>query len=132
VTYEDDSGAGGTLDNTAYILCEKPATVRIADLSFVRAERVPPGGYSRSIWRLAPDLAIEVLSPSNRASDVQETIVDYLEAGVPLIWIVDPERRTVTVHRSRTDPRSLREFDRLNGGNVLPGLSIPLDTIFRR
>jgi len=83
------------------------------------------------MWRIAPDLVVEILSPSNRPHDGQEKIVDYLEAGVRMIWIVDPDARTATVYRPRHDPFILREGDTLDGGELLPGLAIPLGGLFR-
>ena len=91
----------------------------------------PPSGYPAGLWRIAPDLAIEILSPSNRPADVQEKIVDYLEAGVRLIWILDPHARTAAVYQPRRDPFIVREGATLDGSDVLPGLSLPLADLFR-
>jgi Uma2 family endonuclease len=129
--YEEASQAGMAFTNAGFILPLASPTVRVPDLAFVRNERISAGGYPKTMWRIAPDLAIEILSPSNRPRDVQEKIVDYLEAGVRLIWIIDPATRTARIHRPDQDQVSLLEGEKLLGGDVLPGLTVPLEGLFR-
>ncbi len=81
-------------------------------------------------WEMAPDLAVEVVSPSHRASEMQEKALDYLDAGAALVWVVDPSQRSVTVYRSPGDIRILREGELLEGGEVLPDLRISLGELF--
>jgi Uma2 family endonuclease len=85
--------------------------------------------YDAGFWG-APDLAVEITSPSNRAPDVQEKVTDYLDAGVRLVWVVDPHTRTVTTHAPDATARILRQTDTLNGGDVLPGFRLPLAGFF--
>lgn len=113
-----------------FVLFPDRPTVRVPDVAFVRAERMPQGQARRSYPRLAPDLVVEVLSPSDRASEVVAKLEMYQEAGVPLIWLVDPEAMSVTVIASGTSTRALRSGDTLDGGDVLPGLTVPVAEIF--
>ena len=82
-------------DSIGYELVRFPHTVRVPDASFVRANRLPADGVRAGLFRFPPDLAIEVLSPSERASDIEEKLHDYISAGTPLVWIADPVRRTI-------------------------------------
>jgi Uma2 family endonuclease len=82
------------------------------------------------LGRLAPDLAVEILSPSNKAIEILDKVEDYLESGTRLVWVVEPRRRSVTVYRSRNEIRLLRENEELDGADVLPGFSIRVSDIF--
>lgn len=84
---------------------------------------------SREPWG-PPDLAVEIPSPSNRASEIQEKVADYLDAGVRTVWVVDPPTRTVTVYESAGGARMLRENSVLEGGDVLPAIRLPLAAFF--
>ena len=79
-----------------------------------------PGGWVRD----APDVAVEVLSPSDTSSAVHQKVLEYLEAGARLVWLVDPEARTVTVHRPDGSANVLREHETLTGEGVLGGFSV--------
>jgi Uma2 family endonuclease len=114
----------------AFILERQPDTTRIPDVSFIRADRFPPPGERRHFAELAPDLAVEVLSPSDRTSETNDKVLTYLDAGVQLIWIVDPPRRIVTVYTPDSVARVLRETDELDGGDVLPGFRLRIADIF--
>ena len=113
-----------------FVLFPDRNTVLVPDVAFVRADRAPQGKARKRFPRLAPDLVVEVLSPSNRASDVVAKIEMYQEAGVPLIWLVDPDAVTVTVIAAGSATRVLRAGDTLDGGDVLPGFSVPIADIF--
>ena len=78
----------------------------------------------------APDLAVEVLSPSNTVREMEQKIDLYFGAGSRMVWIVSPERRTVSVYTSPFEVRILREQDTLEGGDVLPGFSYELSKLF--
>jgi Uma2 family endonuclease len=106
-----------------------PDTVRAPDVSFVAADRLP-SGPPRGYVPFAPDLAVEIVSPSDRVSDVTRKVIDYLDAGTRLVWVIDPVTRTAAVHRSRSDVLMLRERDVLEGGDVLPGFRLPLAELF--
>ena len=107
-------------DSVGYQLVDLPRTVRRPDMSFVRADRLPPEGVGPGFLKLAPDLAVEVLSPSETASALEEKLDDYRTCGTLLIWVVDPLRRTVMIIASDAQPRWAHEGDRLDGGAVLP------------
>lgn len=129
--YARDRGLGRVFaDGVGYELIRLPHTVRVPDLSFVRADRLPVDGLGPGLLRLAPDLAVEVLSPSETASELEEKLDDYLVAGTPLIWVVDPIRRTVMIVSADAPVRWLREGDTLDAGTVIPGFSCAVSDIF--
>jgi Uma2 family endonuclease len=103
--------------------------VRSPDASFVAAGRfagdTPPDDFAD----LAPDLAVEVLSPSERARHLLDKVGEYLEAGVRLVWIVDPRKAKAIVYRSPSDVSELGLDDELDGGDVLPGFRCRLSEI---
>jgi Uma2 family endonuclease len=113
-----------------YVLFPDRDTIRVPDVGFIREERLPPKGQRSRFPRLAPDLAIEVLSPSDSTSEVIAKIEMYQEAGIPLIWIVDPQNTTVTVISTGQPTVVLKPADTLDGGAVLPGFSVPITQIF--
>ena len=105
---------------TGFLLRRNPDTVRAADVSFVRHERLPhpvPHGFAE----LAPDLVVEVLSPDDRPGEVLSKIGDWLEAGARLVWIIDPERRDARVYCDDGSQAHLSEDDQLDGESVVPG-----------
>jgi len=120
---------GEVFGEAGYVLARDPDTVRGPDLSFVSRERLS-GFDDTHFFSGAPDLAVEILSPSNRRGEVHAKVADYLAAGARLVWVVDPDRRTVTTYRALLAPRRLESADTLDGGEVLPGLSIPLKAVF--
>lgn len=106
-----------------------PDTVRAPDAAFVAAERLPTGP-PRGYVPFAPDLAVEIVSPSDRMSDVTRKVIDCLDAGTRAVWVIDPATRTAAVHRSRSDVLMLREHDTIDGADVLPGFRLPLAELF--
>jgi len=117
-------------DGVGYVLTRIPHTVRAPDASFVRSDRLPPNGVEPGPLKFAPDLAVEVLSPSETASSLEEKLHDYTVAGTPLIWVVDPERRAVMTVAAEAPVRWLFEGDVLDGGTVIPGFSCAVDVVF--
>lgn len=115
---------------TGFVLAEDPPTVRAPDVAFVAADRVPEGDDAAGFARLAPDLAVEVVSPSNTMSQVYGKVSDYLDAGTALVWLVDPTSRTVTVFDANGEMRLRREGEELDGGDVLPGFRLAMTEIF--
>lgn len=107
-----------------------PHRVRGPDVSFVTAEKAAAYGNPGGFAKLVPDLAVEVLSPDVKYSYLQRKIRDYFEAGVRLLWIVDPDMQTVTVYHSLLDPRVLTAADALSGEDVLPGFSCQVAELF--
>lgn len=113
---------------TGFVLFEDPPTVRAPDAAFVAKERLPV--ERTGFARLAPDLAVEVVSPSNTMAQVHDRVCDFLDAGTRIVWIFEPRRRTVTVYCSRDDIRLLTEEDTLDGGDVLPGFQLQVAALF--
>jgi len=107
------------------------ALVRIPDVAFASWDRIPGGKVpTEPVPTLAPDLAVEVLSPGNTPAEMQRKRIEYFSAGVLLVWIVDPDTRSVAVYTTADQPTILSETDTLDGGNVLPGFSLPLRDLF--
>ena len=104
--------------------------LRAPDIAFVARERIPAGGIPTAYWPGAPDLAVEVLSPTDVRSEVDEKIDEYLRSGVRLVWFVNPFERRVTVHRPWKRPLVLEEHNSVDGGDVLPGFNYPLARLF--
>ena len=110
------------------VLFDDRATVRSPDAAVVLRERLPEP--PDSFIPLAPDLTVDVLSSSDRMVDALSKVAMYLQAGVRLVWLIDPASLTVNVFRPDAAPLTLRAGDALDGGNVLPGFSLPVTTIF--
>jgi Uma2 family endonuclease len=131
--FVDDNGFGvAYAAGTGFTIEEEPDTVRAPDVSFVARNRIPPEGEPRGFWAIAPDLVAEVVSPFDIASKVQQKITEYLQAGVRLVWLIDPETQTVTVYKSLNEVYILLLEDVLTGEDVLPGFSLPLRQLFRQ
>ena len=113
-----------------FVLFPDRETVLAPDVAFVRAGREPQGEARWHFARLAPDLVVEVLSPTDRAADMQAKVAMYQEAGVPLIWVVDPRAQTVTVLALGQSPVVLTAADTLDGGEVLPDFRVEVAEIF--
>lgn len=120
---------GRVLAESGFILVREPDTVRGPDIAFVQRERVPdpiPVGLAP----FAPDLAVEVLSPSDRPGKVLEKVADYLTAGTRLVWVVDADKRQARVYRSDGTISVIGESESLSGEDVLPGFTCPLSDLF--
>jgi Uma2 family endonuclease len=113
-----------------FVLFPDREIVRAPDVAFVRADRIPHGKARKRFARVAPDFVIEVLSPTDRPSEVVTKIEMYQEAGVSLIWLVDPGAKTVTVIAADAPVATLSADDTLDGGAILPGLTVPVAKIF--
>jgi Uma2 family endonuclease len=108
-----------------------PGLVREPDLAFVAWNRIPGGRVpTEPIAGFAPDLAVEVLSPSNTKAEMARKRREYFEAGVRLVWEVDPRARVVEVYESPEHSTRLDESQTLEGGDVLPGFALPLADLF--
>lgn len=107
-----------------------PKLILVPDVAFVRADRVPPASEHRKILRFAPDLVVEVASPTDRPGAIAAKIADWLDAGVRLLWLVHPPARTVTVYAPGRPERVLREGDVIDGEDVLPGFRLAVAELF--
>jgi len=125
----DGGGLGRVLAaETGFKLNADPDTVRAADIAFISRARLPdprPAGYPA----LAPDLAVEVLSPGDRPGEVFAKIGDWLSAGTRLVWVVDPERRLARVYRHDGTEAFVTADGVLDGEEVLPGFTCLLASI---
>lgn len=111
---------------TGFVLLRNPDTVRAPDAAFVTRERAERFIPKERYFEGAPDLAAEVVSPGDSRREVEEKVRDYLAAGTHLVWVIDPRRKTVSVHRPGADPQVLGPDDLLGGGDLLPGFSVPV------
>jgi Uma2 family endonuclease len=115
---------------TGFLLEQNPDTVRAPDVAFVRGERFEEAGPIKGYWIGAPDLAVEVLSPSDTVRKVGGKVAHWLESGARSVWIVSPKMHTVTVYHSLNEIEVLTKNDTLDGGDVVPGFQIPIAEIF--
>lgn len=129
--YERAQRTGGVvLVEVEFVLRVAPLTVRIPDVAWVSAARIPARGLTLPRWHFSPDLAAEVVSPRNTATEVAARVSDYLSAGSRLVWVVDPRPRTVLVHRPRATPVHLDVTAELGAGDVIPGFRVPVRDLF--
>ncbi len=115
---------------TGFVLSRNPDTVRAPDAAFVAAARLPAGDLPDGYFPGAPDLAVEVISPSEAAADVQRKVVEYFEAGARLVWVVFPDTRQVVVFRSARESLALSADEALDGGDVVPGFTCRVSDLF--
>lgn len=129
--YADRVGLGYVLSNdTGVVLEETPGTVVGPDVAYC----VDANQYDdvEPKWVEAPPvLAVEVLSPNDRMSEVNDKIEEYLRAGVKVVWLADPEVKTVTVYRPKHHHTVLKGDTELTGGDELPGFSCKVSDFFR-
>ena len=112
------------------IFSDDPDKVRYPDGSFIASGRLPGDQPPKGHLRIAPDLALEVVSPNDLAWKVDEKVEDYLSAGVRLVWVIFPDTRAVFVHRPDADVKRLTRRDHLSGEDILPGFSVPVAELF--
>jgi Uma2 family endonuclease len=113
-------------------LTTDPDTVRSPDAAFIRTERLEGVDLERGFYPGAPDLAVEVISPNDRYSDVDEKVGEWLEHGTHIVFVVNPRRRTVAVHRPGRDVRILGIDDTLVGEDVVPGWTLAVRDLFEQ
>jgi Uma2 family endonuclease len=107
--------------------------VRIPDVSFISWSRLPGGELpDEPIASVIPDLAVEVLSESNTPQEIERKLREYFQAGVRLVWVVDPKTQSATVYTSPSRSRKVGKEEALSGGKVLPGFLLPLKELFAR
>jgi Uma2 family endonuclease len=104
--------------------------IRSPDIAFIGRGRFGLQKAPEGFGDVVPDLAVEVLSPEDRARYVLDKVGEYLQAGVRLVWVVDPKRERAVAYRSLTDVTNLGLDDSLDGGEVLPGFSVRLREVF--
>ena len=127
--YVRATGLGRAYGRIGCLLDSDPDTVLAPDVAFIRQERLtaaPQPGY----WAGAPDLVVEIISPSDRYSEVDEKVADWLAYGARMVLVVNPRWHTVLVHRPGQPPGLLTEEDTLDGADVVPGWQLPVREIF--
>lgn len=126
----EENNLGAVYTETHFEFAEKLS--RVPDIAFVSFERFPEDGEDESSrWHIAPDLAIEIISPTDDYEDVQEKITEYFTFGVSQVWIVSPESKTLSIYFSRTNVKILTDTDELVGEEILPGFKMNLSEIFQ-
>lgn len=121
---------GTVLVEAGYVLQRAPDTVRGPDVSFVSVSRLPPDRIPAQFIPGAPDLAVEILSPSSRWSEIEEKITDYLAAGARLVWVVELGERRVIVRYPDRPPRIVGDADTLDGEDVVPAFALAVAELF--
>lgn len=131
-TYCDVHPVGWVAAADASYQCypDAPSKVRRPDASFIRKERLPADEEPEGHCPIAPDLAVEVVSPNDMYYDVEKKVEEYLAAGVRLVWVVNPPTRSVRVHRADGSVSDLDENDELSGEDVIPGFRCLVKDIF--
>jgi Uma2 family endonuclease len=107
-----------------------PDTVRAADVLFISNERYARQKSKGGFLEVAPDLVVEILSPSDSFGEIMRKVREHFACGVRLIWIADPASRTVSAYRSPTEVREFGPDDDLSGDDVLPGFSVKVAILF--
>ncbi|MBI4771115.1 MAG: Uma2 family endonuclease [Chloroflexi bacterium] len=107
-----------------------PDTVRGADVAYISHERYAQRKRTHGFLDVAPDLIVEIMSPDDRWSEVIQKLREYFAIGVRLVWVADPESRTVYAYRALTDLQEFGENDNLTAEGVLPGFSVPVAQLF--
>lgn len=117
--------------DTGFRLASNPDTVPVPDAAFVTRVRADRVGDVEGIWPGAPDLALEVISPTDSYGEVDEKVAEYFHAGTRMVIVVNPRSRRVIVYSSPRAALLLTESDVLDGGDVVPGWRLPLADVFR-
>ena len=129
LAFVEEHDLGQVASNDTGVFTQRdPDTVLGPDVVFWSHQRLPemPDGFVE----VPPDLAVEVVSPSDTQSRVHEKVLHYLDHGVRLVWVVDPKTRTITVYRSRQDVRILAAEDEITGDEALPGFACQVGEFF--
>ncbi|MHB8625070.1 MAG: Uma2 family endonuclease [Aggregatilineales bacterium] len=132
-------GFGLALSEIPFVLSDKSDWVkgsRVPDVLFIRADRLAAYKQNMPDWEnkpliLVPDLVVEIVSPTDQPDKVLGKVALYLADGVPLVWVLDRTEQTIAVYRAdKRQPTLLSIGDSLDGGDVIPGFSLPIATLF--
>jgi len=115
---------------TGFRIARAPDTVRAPDIAFIRHDRRGKEPLPQGFFEGAPDLAVEVLSPRDTVFEVEEKVAEWLRVGCAMVWVVNGQRRSVSVHRPGGLVTIVTETDTLEGGDLLPGFALPVAQIF--
>jgi Uma2 family endonuclease len=114
---------------TGIYIRRNPDRIRAADIAFISKQR-SPGKRRKGFLEVAPELVVEVISPTDTWEDMRSKLKDYFSAGVERVWVIDPENREVLVYRSPKEVETLGEGDTLTGEGVLAGFALPVANLF--
>lgn len=115
---------------TGFKISQDPDTVRAPDAAFVCQASIDEQGIPKGYWEGAPDLAVEIISPSDTYTEVAEKVDEWLGAGCAMVWVVNPRRETVEVYQSPEHITVLRRDDILEGGDVIEGFQCRVQDLF--
>ena len=115
---------------TGFLLARDPDTVRAPDIGFIHRTHLPDVEPEEAFWPGPPDLAVEVVSPGDTVSEVDDKVAGWLDAGAAMVWVVNPKWQNVTVYRSATDIKMLTKNDELDGEDVVPAFRCRVADIF--
>ncbi len=129
--YSEASQLGEVFESSNMYRCfpHRPNIIRKPDLSFIRRDRFRSQYLEQNILTIAPDLAVEVISPNDDAEDLEIKVFDYLKAGVQLVWLIFPIARLGRVHQHDGLIKSITEDQVLDGLDVLPGFQCQLSEV---
>ncbi|MGO9110908.1 MAG: Uma2 family endonuclease [Thermoguttaceae bacterium] len=128
-----DTNNLGTLAGEAGLLKILPGQIRAPDVSFIRWERLPGRQSPKPpIYAVAPDLAVEILSKGNTTEEMDRKLRDYFQAGVRLVWYIEPTTRTARAYTAEHEWTEIGSEGSLLGGEVLPSFELPLAQLFAR
>ncbi len=132
IAFDPKRQLGRVLSETLFVLDRDKKRKRRPDLAFVTRKRWPPEKHPAFTtgWDVVPDLAIEIISPTNKSNDDMDKLDEYFQAGVRLVWYVYPRHRRICIYTSTTQSRIVQVGDELEGGDVLPGFRLPLAVLF--
>ncbi len=114
---------------TGFVLEQDPDTVRAPDVSFIRKDRLPAADLVK-FFKGAPDLAVEVLSPDDRAGQVIRKVGDWLTAGALSVWVVSPKKRTITAYRADQSIAIYQDGDTIRNDPAVPGFKMKIAKAF--
>lgn len=129
--YVEANGLGEiAIAEAGFLIAHNPDTVLVPDVGFISTERAASANDNEIYWPFAPNLAVEVVSPSDRPGEVKEKVHTWLDTGTRMVIIIDPRKQLVTVYRTLTDVAVLTVNDELTGGDVVPGWAMPVSALF--
>lgn len=126
------NGPGGCVGvESGFILERDPDTVRGPEVFYIRPERIPASGIPESYWEIAPDLAVEIVSPSESAAEVREKVRDYLVAGTALVGVIYPRTQEIIVRTPDGLARTFSQHEVLAHFDILPEFTCDIATLFQ-
>jgi Uma2 family endonuclease len=131
-SFVEEHGLGLVFSSsTIFVFGRNPDTGLRPDVSFLRSDRIPTGEAFERPPEVVPDFVAELVNPNDRADELEEKIAIYLQAGVPLLWVIWQHRRVVWVYATARPLHELSESDDLDGGEVLPGFRVAVADLFK-